>query len=106
MCVCVCRLGGGGGGGGVGQKLTSVFVMFPEHCSVTQSASGEGMLCVCDVPPGPYCGYVLAAAVESCGWSCDPKKTPVDWSSERSPGAHVEACRGVDGRIAVQNNVC
>lgn len=38
------------GEGGGGQKLSSVFVMFPEHCSVTQSARGELVDVVCDVP--------------------------------------------------------
>lgn len=35
---------------GGGQKLSSDFVMFPEHCSVTQSARGELVDVVCDVP--------------------------------------------------------
>lgn len=55
------------------QKLSSVFVMFPEHCSVTQSASGERMDVLCNMPQRPSRGLVRCTSADwllcwSCGW--------------------------------------
>lgn len=57
--------------------------MFPEHCSVTQSASGERMDVVCDMPQRPSRGLVWSSSADwlprwSCGW-----RTPMSCSSER-----------------------
>lgn len=66
------------------QKLSSVFVMFPEHCSVTQSAWWELVEVVCDVPQRPSCGLLWSSSADwlfywSCGW-----RTHISWSSKRS----------------------
>lgn len=55
------------------QKLSSVFVIFPEHCSVTQSASGERMDVLCNMPQRPSRNLVRRTSADwllywSCGW--------------------------------------
>ena len=55
---------------------------------------------MCDVLPGPHHGYVLAAAVESCGWLCDPKRHPGIGRLSRALALIEKHARGVNGRKA------
>lgn len=84
--------------------------MFPEHCSVTQSASAEWTDVVCDVPHRPSRGLVWRPSADwlicwSCGW-----RTPVSCSSKQDlvggPGKCMRHRVGMRGGERGEKSMC